>query len=148
MPEARSTPKYKIKVGGRELPAPLVAALREIVVDMEGRMSARESITGTASARKHAFWSTNRLIHYWRVMGSPYLAFPSKTSASRPRMREEVVAWLQTHFHPFGPLPGDILIVDTFRPNAHVCMLGSYNPETFELVTYEGNAHERAGAWR
>lgn len=118
---------------------------RKAGFDMDGKMPAKLSVTGTASARKLAFWSTQRLDHYWRSReGCKRLLFPYKKITSK----DENIAWLKEHLHAFAPQPGDVVLVTTMAPMGHVGMVASYDPETYEMVTYEGNYSNRGAAAR
>jgi hypothetical protein len=120
---------------------------RKAGFDMEGKLEGRLNSAGGVPARKGLiFWSTLRLDHYWKHReGCERLAFPDHETSMT---REECIAWLKAHLHPFAPRPGDVLLVTTIRPMAHVAMVASYTPETFELITYEGNFSRRGAAVR
>jgi len=118
---------------------------RKAGFDVDGKMTGKQSVTGTASSKKLVFWSTLRLDHYWKnTPGSKRLAFPY----TKIQTREQNIEWLKENLNAFAPQPGDALLVTTMKPLAHVAMVGSYDPETFEMVTYEGNYSNRGAAAR
>ena len=115
--------------------------------DYDRKLTKAESITGSTGTRKVIMWSTLRMIHYWKVANCKRLKFPWE-NFGKWKKKDDCVGWLQSNLNTFDPWPGDMLIVDTFKPLAHVAMVASYDPSTFELVTYEGNYADRAGAFR
>ena len=120
---------------------------RKAGFDMEGALAGRLNLDGKTPSQKYlVFWSAIRINHYLtRHEGARRLAFPSVRAAAR---KEDCIAWLKDNLHPFGPLPGDVLLFHTVSDLSHVGMVASYDPETFELVTYEGNYQRRVVAAR
>ncbi|MGK3965421.1 hypothetical protein WMF38_14745 [Sorangium sp. So ce118] len=113
----------------------------------EGQLPAELTTDGRPVARKTMFQSAVRLMLYLQGAGCPHVEFPKKGSG--PRTRSECAAWLAKHLGGFRPRPGDILLCRTSLGEfKHVAMVASYDAATYELVTYEGNYHNRAGAWR
>jgi len=100
--------------------------------------------TGVAGKRVMVFWSTGRLQYYWDAAKSQSLRFPRENFSTWKR--DDCVKWLKEKFNAFKPLPGDLLLVDTYKPMSHVCMVGGYDPDTFTLITYEGNFGDKAAA--
>jgi hypothetical protein len=120
---------------------------RKAGFDMEGALSGRLNLDGKTAGQKFVvFWSAVRLNHYLTHReGAQRLAFPSSREAAR---KDDCIAWLKENLHPFGPLPGDVLLFHTVSDLSHVGMVASYDPDTFELVTYEGNYQRRVAAAR
>lgn len=120
---------------------------RKAGFDMEGKLEGRLNSAGGVPGHKGLiFWSSLRLDHYWKHReGCERLEFPDHETSMT---REECIAWLTAHLHPFAPRPGDLLLVTTIRPMAHVAMVASYDPATYELITYEGNFSRRGAAVR
>lgn len=98
----------------------------------------------------------------------PGLALVKGTTA--PKTPEECAAWLRDNLNEWGPQPGDVILVsapravnaeevakgkeaymkdsfDTRRMN-HFAMVSRYDPETFVLEAYEGNADDLAHAYK
>lgn len=125
-------------------------AYRKAGFDMDGKLEGRLNSGGGQPGQKFlVFWSAVRLDYYFqRREGCKRLEFPYKAPAGKPATQTECKAWLEENLHPFGPRPGDVVLVDTIRALSHVCMVASYDPSTFELVTYEGNYQRRAVAAR
>src|SRR5262249_36832726 len=123
---------------------------RKAGFDMDGKLPKELSVTNTSGARKVVFWSTIRLDYYWKKSeGCKHLEFPYKDK--KKRTKDECIAWLKDNFHKFGdngPQAGDVVLVTTIGPMAHVGMVASYDPETYQLVTYEGNYANRGAAAR
>lgn len=93
--------------------------------------------------RKHIFQSAYRLRLYFVSSEGNYLEFPGAVLTE-----EERKEWLDTQLAAFAPQPGDVLLMHTTRgPFTHVGMVAGYDPATYELVVYEGNASDRAGAF-
>jgi hypothetical protein len=114
--------------------------------DYKRPFAKRESYTSKGKNRKTLFWSDPRILHYWKATDCKRIQFPYKEARGK-WSRAQCEAWLRDNFHPWGPLPGDIMLVDTYEEMSHVAMVGSYDPSTFELVSYEGNFGDRAAAW-
>lgn len=93
--------------------------------------------------RKVIFQSAYRLRSYFVASEGNYLEFPGAGLTEEARKE-----WLDTQLATFTPQPGDVLLMHTTRgPFTHVGMVGGYDPATYELLVYEGNASDRAGAF-
>src|SRR6185437_203272 len=116
--------------------------------DMKGKLDGRLNIDGKTPGRKHLiFLSAARLsLYLTRREGCKHLAFPSGAAGKKLSTREHCVEWLEKELHGFGPQPGDVLLFDTVGPLTHVGIVASYDPKSFELVTYEGNYQKRCAA--
>jgi peptidoglycan hydrolase-like protein with peptidoglycan-binding domain len=93
--------------------------------------------------RKIIFQSASRLHLYFQKSGCPCVEFPLKGLTTRDACKK----WLDEHLAPFAPQPGDIVLCHTSGDYKHVAMVASYDPDTYALVTYEGNHDDRAGAF-
>jgi len=102
------------------------------------------SITGSPSKRVIVFWSTLRLKYYWEAAKTQTMKFPYENQGKWKR--DDCVKFLKEKFNAFKPIPGDILLVNTHVPLSHVAMVGGYDPDTFQLITYEGNCGDKAAA--
>jgi hypothetical protein len=122
--------------------------------DMGGPLDKRLNSGGGAPFKRTAFLSAARLYEYLKNRGKFYpepaalLDFPPDRAVRKAMSKDARVRWLDENLRPFGPQPGDILLLDTIRTRSHVGMVASYDPTTYELVTYEGNLGMRASAWR
>lgn len=68
-----------------------------------------------------------------------------------PKTEEACREWLRSNFHPWGPSPGDLILFNVGgQRNAHIGMVGGYDPKTYELITYQGNggSGDVGGSWR
>lgn len=93
--------------------------------------------------RKQIFHSAYRLRLFFVSSEGNYVEFPGAGLTDEARKE-----WLDTHVATFAPMPGDVLLMHSARgPFTHVGMVGGYDPATYELVVYEGNASDRAGAF-
>lgn len=116
--------------------------------DIAGQIPASWTPDNRPMGRNTIFLSGVRLMLYFTKSGREHVPFPGKTATTRPRTRAECARWLDEHLGPFAPAPGDILLYDTVHPYSHVGMVASYDPATYQLVSYEGNLGDRASAWK
>jgi hypothetical protein len=116
--------------------------------DTESRLRADWNATGKEEDLITIFLSSIRLQYYFLKSGSPHVTFATRDAATRPKNRAECKDWLDKYLAPFAPQPGDVLLIHTSKDYSHVGMVASYDPRSYELVTYEGNIKNRAGAFR
>jgi len=117
--------------------------------DGDSHFPASWNVTGHEEDRITIFLSAIRLQSYLEHSGCPYLTFEALQSTKRPKSQAECMAWLDEHLASFAPQPGDVLLMHTSNGDyKHVGMVASYDPKTYELVAYEGNHGDRAGAFR
>ncbi len=117
---------------------------RKAGIKADEKIDKKFQYTGVAGKRVMVFWSTYRLQFYWDAAKSQNLRFPREKIGTWKR--DDCVKWLKANLNSYKPLPGDLLVVDTHKPMSHVAMVGGYDPDTFTLVTYEGNFGDKASA--
>lgn len=113
-----------------------------------GQIPASQTTDGRPVPRKTMFMSAIRLKLYLTGAGCPLVELPTKGRAGHPTTSAACAAWLDEHLRGFAPRPGDIVLFHTSGDYNHVGMVASYDAETHEIVTYEGNHGDRAGAFQ
>jgi len=113
-----------------------------------GQLPASLTTDGRPVPRKTMFLSAARMKLYLEGADCPRIELPPKSCADQFTTRSACAEWLDRNLASFGPRPGDIVLFRTSRDYTHVGMVASYDPATYELVTYEGNYGNRASAWR
>ncbi len=112
--------------------------------DGETRIPADWTPAGRPEPKRIVFLSAYRLRLFFEKANCPRLEFPRSGLSSR----DTCAAWLDEYLATFAPVPGDVLLAHTHADYSHVAMVASYDPTTYELLTYEGNMNGNAGLFR